>query len=405
MEKIIQPSANIGIVGHVDHGKTTLTKLISGKWTDTHSEEIKRGITIKLGYSNFAIYKNKKTNKYELKKNKDNELINKYSIVDTPGHESLIATMISGAAVMDCAILIISADEECPQPQTREHLKTLEISGINNIIVIQNKIDLVTKEEAIENYKQIKKFLKGTIAEKAPIIPMSAEHGANLDILLKYIVDLFKIEKKEEDKEPLMYIIRSFDINKPGYKIEDIKGGIIGGTLKRGKLKKGDEIEIKPGIQSQKDGRETYTPIITEIKSISSGKDKLNKAKPGGSIAILTTLDPYLTKTDKLVGHLVGLKGTLPEPTNEITFENKLLDKVIGTKEDFEVKPIIQNEVFMLIINSLKTVGIVKKTNPKETTVILKKPVIIFDKDKVVIFRRFQGNKWHIIGHGVIKVN
>ncbi len=130
----IQPEINIGMVGHVDHGKTTLVKALSGIWTDTHSEEIKRGITIRLGYANAAFYKCEKCKKLGLSpkcscKGKA-KLLRKVSFVDAPGHESLMATMLSGATIMDGAILLIAANEKCPQPQTREHLMALKISGI-----------------------------------------------------------------------------------------------------------------------------------------------------------------------------------------------------------------------------------------------------------------------------------
>ena len=207
----VQPTINMGIVGHVDHGKTTLTKLLSGKWTDTHSEEKKRGITIKLGYTNFTISKD--NDSFNVK-NKG-ELLKRVSIVDAPGHESFMATMISGAAVMDCALLLVAANEKCPQAQTIEHLKTLEISGIKNIIVIQNKIDLVTKEEAIENFKDINNFLKDTIAKDAPIIPVSAQHGANISALLEEINEKFNEPQRDLDSVAKMYVVRSFDINKP----------------------------------------------------------------------------------------------------------------------------------------------------------------------------------------------
>src|SRR3990167_847212 len=181
-----QPEINLGIVGHVDHGKTTLTEQLTGKWTDTHSEELKRGITIRLGYANFSIYRNK-DGKYTNKKDKDARLLRNISIIDAPGHETLMATMLSGTAIMDGALLLIAANEQCPQPQTKEHLKALEISNIKNIIIIQNKIDMVTKEQALENYKQIKDFTKKTIAENAPIIPISAIHQTNIDLLIETI--------------------------------------------------------------------------------------------------------------------------------------------------------------------------------------------------------------------------
>jgi translation initiation factor 2 subunit 3 len=191
----VQPEINIGLVGHVDHGKTTLTEQFSGKWTDTHSEEMKRGITIRLGYADTVFYKCPKCKGVEgyTAKNKcdvcktEAEPLRKVSFVDAPGHESLMATMLSGATIMDGALLLIAADEECPQPQTREHLMALQISGIKKIVIVQNKIDIVSKEQAVKNYEQITKFLKGTDYEKAPIVPISARHGVNIDVLIETI--------------------------------------------------------------------------------------------------------------------------------------------------------------------------------------------------------------------------
>ncbi|MCA9495872.1 MAG: translation initiation factor IF-2 subunit gamma [Nanoarchaeota archaeon] len=400
----IQPTVNMGIVGHVDHGKTTLTKLLSGKWTDTHSEEKKRGITIKLGYTNFYIYYNKKEDKFSVKKSDGFQSLKNISIVDAPGHESFMATMISGAAVMDCALLVVAANEKCPQPQTIEHLKTLELSGINNIIIVQNKIDLVTKEEAIENYKEIKKFIKGSKFENVPIIPVSAQHSSTVSELLRYINDNFKEPERDLKKNPLMYIVRSFDINKPGDSFENLKGGIIGGSIKCGKFKEGDSIEIKPGLSITKDGRTTYKPIEAKIEGMMSDKDKLKEAGPGGSIAIMTKLDPIITKTDSLVGQIAGIKGTIPEPLTNFNFDINLFEKVITSSGEFEVKPLIPNEPLMLIVNSLTTVGVVSKVNPKQASVNLKRPVMGFENDRVVIFRRFEGNKWRIIGFGKIRI-
>jgi len=130
----IQPELNLALVGHVDHGKTTLTERLSGKWTDTHSEELKKGITIRLGYADFTIYKCNNCNFYTtkekcLKCNSPTTPLRKISLVDAPGHESLMATMLSGAAIVDAALLLVAANEECPQPQTKEHLIALQISS------------------------------------------------------------------------------------------------------------------------------------------------------------------------------------------------------------------------------------------------------------------------------------
>ena len=130
-----RPEVNIGMIGHVDHGKTTLTKVISGEWTDRHSEEIKRGISIKLGYADASFYKCpdcEGAGCFTTKKKcpccgKKTEFLRTASFVDAPGHETLMATMLSGAAIMNGAILLVAANEKCPQPQTKQHLMEIEI--------------------------------------------------------------------------------------------------------------------------------------------------------------------------------------------------------------------------------------------------------------------------------------
>mgnify|MGYP001557783126 CR=1 FL=1 len=144
---------NVIIAGHIDHGKTTLLYKLSGKWTDTHSEELKRGITIKLGYADAII---RDENGHLTTNPKSTGKPVKYiTFVDAPGHESLMATMLCGATIMDGALMLVAANENCPQPQTREHLMALQIIGIKNVVIVQNKIDLVSKEQALKNYKQI----------------------------------------------------------------------------------------------------------------------------------------------------------------------------------------------------------------------------------------------------------
>ena len=200
-----QPVLNIGMVGHVDHGKTTMLERLSGKWTDTHSEELKRGITIRLGYADVTFRKCEKckgANAYTTKETCETcgaktKPLRKVSFVDAPGHESLMATMHSGATIMDGALLLVAANEECPQPQTREHLMALQIVGVKHVIVVQNKIDLVSEEQALKNYEQIKATLKGTSFEDAPIIPVSAQHRVGLDYLMQAIDEHIPTPQKE----------------------------------------------------------------------------------------------------------------------------------------------------------------------------------------------------------------
>ena len=177
---------NVGIVGHIDHGKTTLLSKLTGKFADTHSEELKRGITIKLGYADIIL---KKENKKRY-----------VSFVDCPGHEMLMATMLSGAALIDAAIMVIAANEGI-KPQTKEHLVALQAKKVNKIIIAQNKIDLVTKEQAMKNYQEIKKFVKGTNAENAPIIPISAQQEINIDKIKDMLMDM-EIPKRDITSKP-----------------------------------------------------------------------------------------------------------------------------------------------------------------------------------------------------------
>ena len=260
------------MVGHVDHGKTTLTQALSGVWTDTHSEERKRGISIKLGYADTAFYKTTDGRHYARGKHpdgnedSDGELLRVVSFVDAPGHETLMAVMISGASIMDGAMLLISATEKCPQPQTREHLAALQIAGIENIVVVQNKIDIVSRERAVESYEEIRGFLKGTIAEDAPIIPVSAHHDVNLDVLIQAIEDVIPTPDRSLGEAGLMYVARSFDTNRPGSRPEKLQGGIIGGSIVEGSFSVGDSILIAPGRRVQTGGKTTWEPIRTIIE-------------------------------------------------------------------------------------------------------------------------------------------
>src|SRR3989339_171040 len=277
------PELNVGVVGHIDHGKTTLLSKITGKFADTHSEELKRGITIKLGYAELTIYKD--GNKFTSEKK---GIPQRYvSFIDAPGHEMLMATMLSGAATIDAAILVIAANEGI-KPQTKEHLLALQVKKIKNIIIAQNKIDLVSKEKALENYKIIKEFTKGTIAENSPIIPISAQQEINIDKILEELCKI-EIPKREINAEPIFLVARSFDINRPGTEIKKLKGGVLGGILKKGKLKVGDEIEIKPGLSIKKANQQIYQTLTTKILSLHKAVESL-KTKEMLMLNVNTTI-------------------------------------------------------------------------------------------------------------------
>ena len=401
-----QPEINIGMVGHVDHGKTTLTQALTGKWTDQHSEEMKRGISIKLGYADADFYHVKmkggkeyytsEPGKKEFKNGKL-EHLRTVSFVDAPGHETLMAVMLSGAAIMDAAILIIAANEKCPQPQTREHLSALEIMGFDKFIIVQNKIDVCSKERALESYNEIKNFLKGSLLENSPIIPVSAHHNRNIDLLIQAIEELFPTPDKDLKSNFQMNIARSFDINKPGTKPKKIRGGVLGGTVGIGKIKVGDKIEIKPGRTTKK-GLET---IKTEVNSLHSGvaRDSLG---PGGLVAIGTSLDPAMTKSDSLLGNVIGKPGTLPPVWDKFSVEAKLLDRVVGTKNIQDMGELKTKEPLMITVGTRTTVGIPITVRENIVDINLTIPVCAPIGQRIALSRRVDG-KWHLIGYGIIK--
>ena len=401
-----QPCVNIGTAGHVDHGKTTLVESITGVWTSGHSEELRRGITIKVGYADAAFYKCKDcpppvcySTQPECKNcGQKSEFERVVSFVDSPGHESLMANMLSGAALMDGAILVTAANEKVPQPQTREHLLALQTLGIKQIVLVQNKVDLVSYEETIENYKQIKNFVKGSVADTAPIIPVSAQHKLNIDALIEAIQINIKTPDRSKNSEPLMHVLRSFDINKPGLPIGEVKGGVIGGSLIQGDFETGDEIEIRPGLYDEKKGK--YEPIMSKISSLGTGAGIVQVVKPGGLVALGTTLDPYIVKSDSLIGSLVGLPDSLPPDIYDVTIELNLFETAVGTQELVKVDPIKIKESLRLNIGTAATLGTVTHVKDHTVEIKLKKPVCMVSNNRVAISRRI-ADRWRLIGSGV----
>ncbi len=406
---VVQPEINIGLVGHVDHGKTTLTEQLSGKWTDTHSEELKRGITIRLGYADTAVRKDSSLDEpscyttrdvHPVSENKT-ELVRKLSFVDAPGHESLMATMLSGATIMDGALLLVAANETCPQPQTQEHLMALELSGIQNIIVVQNKIDLVNEERAMRNYKEIKAMLKSTRFSEAPIIPISAQHGINIDVLLHAIQEYIPTPERNEDADSLLYVARSFDINKPGTKVSALTGGILGGSVVQGHFSVGDRIELRPGRLVEEQNKLVAKPLFATVTGMMTGGSSVDKLHPGGSVSLLTSLDPSIVKGDRLTGNLVGKPGTLPPVWHELKLKTTILERIVNMGEDFKIDPLRHNEMLMMNVNSAKTVGVIVDLKKGHAYCKLRLPICAAVGDHVTISRRV-GNRFRLIGYGVI---
>jgi len=411
----VQPLTNIGTAGHVDNGKSTLVQALTGKWTAYHSEELKRGITLKLGYADCIIMKCPRCPEPECyttnalspegvcrRCGSKLEVIRRVSFVDVPGHEMLMAIMLAGATLMDGAILVVDASREEPLPQTREHFKALEIVGVNRLIIAQNKIEIVSKETILENYRRVKRFVKGTWAEKAPIIPISALHKVNVDVLIQAIEKVIPTPKRDYTKPPRMLIARSFDVNKPGTPPEKLMGGVIGGSLVQGKLAIGEELEIRPGLRIVKRGKVEYEPLYTEVVSLKAGEVDVKEVYPGGLIGVGTLLDPSLTKADSLIGSVAGRPGTLPPIWDELELEVHLMERVVGMERMIKVEKIRMNEPLIVNIGTATTLGKVVHVRDDHVELKLEIPVCAEEGARVAISRRIEG-RWRLIGWGYIK--
>lgn len=403
-----QPELNIGSAGHVDHGKTTIVEAITGVWTSAHSEELRRGITIKVGYADAAFYKCPNCPSPQAYSTvptcshckTEGNLMRVASFVDTPGHESLMANMLSGAALMNGAILVIASDEKVPQPQTREHLLALQMLGTTNIVIAQNKIDLVSDEEAVAGYEDIKSLVSGTVAENAPIIPLSAQHRFNIDAVTEALQENIPTPSQDNSAPPVMQILRSFDINRPGTKISDLHGGAIGGTILQGSLAVGDELELRPGLPNKK--TEKYEPLVTSIASLGTAVGQVEKVQPGGLVAIGTRLDPSFTKSDGLVGTVVGRPNELPPVYSAITLETQLFDMAVGAPDLIKVEKIRPQENLRLNVGTAVTLGVVTSVRNGTIEAKLRRPVCASTGSRVAISRRI-GERWRLIGSGIFQ--
>jgi translation initiation factor 2 subunit 3 len=403
------PEVNIGLVGHVDHGKTTLVQALSGEWTDQHSEEMKRGISIRLGYADATFRRCPECDEPEAftveetcpDHDVETEPLRTVSFVDAPGHETLMATMLSGAAIMDGAVLVISASEGVPQPQTEEHLMALDIIGIDNIVVAQNKIDLVDAERARENYREIREFIEGTVAGDAPIVPTSAQQGANVDVLIDAVEREIPTPDRDPDADPEMLVARSFDINRPGTTWDSLSGGVLGGSLVAGELEAGDDLELRPGREVEEGGRTEWRPVETSVRSLQAGGENVDTATPGGLLGVGTGLDPATTKGDALAGQVAGTPGTLPPTQHQFTMDVDLLDRIVG-QEAGTVDEISTGEPLMMIVGTAKTAGSVTSARDGECEVALQRPVCAREGAKIAINRRI-GGRWRLIGIGTLR--
>uniref|UniRef100_A0A2K5D7M5 protein-synthesizing GTPase n=1 Tax=Aotus nancymaae TaxID=37293 RepID=A0A2K5D7M5_AOTNA len=413
-----QPTINIGTIGHVAHGKSTVVKAISGVHTVRFKNELERNITIKLGYAHAKIYKlddpscprpecygscgSSTPDEFptDIPGTKGNfKLVRHVSFVDCPGHDILMATMLNGAAVMDAALLLIAGNESCPQPQTSEHLAAIEIMKLKHILILQNKIDL-----AKEQYEQILVFVQGTVAEGAPIIPISTQLKYSIEVVCEYIVKKIRVPPRDFTSESRLIVIRSFDVNKPGCGVDDLKGGVAGGSILKGVLKVGQEIEVRPGIVSKdSEGKLMCKPIFSKIVSLFAEHNDLQYAAPGGLIGVGTKIDPTLCVADRMVGQVLGAVGALPEIFTELEISYFLLRWLLGVgtegdKKAAKVQKLSKNEVLMVNIGSLSTGGRVSAVKADLGKIVLINPVCTEVGEKIALSRSVEKLCWHNVG-------
>ncbi|KAF8750451.1 Translation initiation factor [Rhizoctonia solani] len=388
-------------IGHVAHGKSTVVKAISGVMTVRFKNELERNITINLDtrmprlvprhdqlhYVNLTRSTNAKTRNAQdqaatsrIARIWKNVLLVSVPaagsrmkltclVVDCPGHDILMATMLNGAAVMDAALLLIAGNETCPQPQTSEHLAAVEIMKLKHIIILQNKVDLIREQAAVEHHKSIMAFVKGTIAESSPIIPISAQLKYNIDAVNEYILRTIPTPVRDFTSSPKLIVIRSFDVNKPGAEIADLRGGVAGGSILQGVLRLNQEVEIRPGIITKdNEGKVRCRPIFSKIVSLLAEKNELKFAVPGGLIGVGTRIDPTLCRADRLVGQVLELSGIFQPYTL--------------------VQKLAKNEVLMVNIGSTSTGGRVMSTKGDLVKILLTSPACTEVGEKVALSRR-----------------
>eukprot|EP01029_Cantina_marsupialis_P002705 TRINITY_DN125752_c0_g1_i2.p1 TRINITY_DN125752_c0_g1~~TRINITY_DN125752_c0_g1_i2.p1 ORF type:complete len:511 (-),score=155.43 TRINITY_DN125752_c0_g1_i2:115-1647(-) len=454
-----QATLNLGMIGHVAHGKTSTVKSLTGINTVKFEQELRRNITIRLGYANAKIYRCSceapSCFKTEGSSCRDDlkcpdckepmRLVRHVSFVDCPGHDILMSTMLNGAAVMDACVLVIDASQPVPQPQTREHLAAVEVMEIKDLLVLQNKLDLIEKETARKKMEEITEFQRGTLAEKASVVPCVAITGINFDVITEYLATKIPVPPRDFTSSPLMIIIRSFDVNKPGTTVDGLVGGVAGGSGRilllvvlaytnishfcfgvhamrildycfffffpviKGVLRVGDDIEIRPGL-STKDSRGRYRckRLLSRIVSLNTEKNPLRYAVPGGLIGVGTLMDPTLTRQDRLVGNMLGKPGQLPPVFSEIEIEYYLLKRLVGVKaasaeEDkkTKVKKLQKGEVLQVNVAARQTMAKVaqmfKRDGKAYVNLSLTKPVCAAVEDRMAISRRVD-NHWRLIG-------
>lgn len=312
-------------------------------------------------------------------------LLNDFIVAhNCPGHISFMSTMINGTNIMDTTILVEAINNDViPAPQTKEHLNAITVGNIPNSIICLNKFDLVKNDLVMKKINILENELKNTIAKNSPMIPLSATLGINIDVLCDYISQI-PIPIRDISSPPKMLIVRSFNINKPRINIDNLCGGVIGGSILYGKINNGMDVKLCPGycienkVKSKNKCRWKYKPLRAKILSINSETNKLEYAIPGGLIGVQLDIDPALTANDGLVGQILTPANCCSGVYEDIAISYKLLDNFSSVNV---------NDKLQLNINACNVMCEVKKIYNDEHILVLqlKKPISVNIKDKVTI--------------------
>lgn len=411
-----QAVINIGMIGHVSNGKTTLTKNLTGILTQKRKDELQANMTIKLGYANTKIFKCDDCDNPECYQstgssvmehmctncNGPTKLLTHISITDVPGHNSFMSTMLNGTCVMDKAILVESCgnDENMPAPQTAEHFKITKEIGVETIFACLNKTDLMIKSK--QKIPHLMKKIRNFVGKDIPIIPISGSQALNIDVVCEYLANI-KFPKKDLSSGFRMTVVRSFNCNSPNTKISELKGGVLGGALSRGTMKLGEDVLVYPGFISKNKNADndnepewSYSPFNCKILSLSSERNSLEYAIPGGFIGVQLDIDPGIACDDTLAGQMIVKKS---DNMDHVRVCEALKIKYTNLNND-GVK-IKKNDNILISCNSNKLQCSVMKASGENLTLKLEKPLCIELGDKLTVLLS-EDNAVNICGYGVI---
>lgn len=271
----------IGTAGHIDHGKTTLIKAITGRETDRLKEEKERGISIELGFTYFDLPSGRRA-----------------GIIDVPGHEKFIKNMLAGVMGIDVVLLVIAADEGI-MPQTKEHLNILNLLGIEKGLIVLTKSDLVDEEWLALVEEDVKEGIKGTFLEGSPIVPVSSVTKAGISKVIELVEQLTEeVKDRDTNETARLPVDRVFSM--AGF------GTIVTGTLSAGRFKIGDEIQVFPGNKTgrirsiQVHGKDSDTAYGGQRVAINIAGLKKSEIERGSVIAPVGSMEATMMIDVKL---------------------------------------------------------------------------------------------------------